>query len=378
LAQPSTLPSHGDLFRSEAYIDGHDPHYQVLRVAAVTSHSMGAATLSFELRQEERQLLNQRKLTVLLRSFRQKTGFPECTPQSVFVNSRNVQVPVATTKKSSMLLTPFYSLRPVDLTLMLGKSTSNTCYVMIPVERQPGMFAKSHASSVNNAGLFVILVARPLESHELPAFIPMIEGTVSEAAAADDAIQAMVEDVSLLCPLTQGRIAVPAKGVTCSHFQCFDLQGYIELCRQSKSWCCPICFKPLPPSKLRRVKFFMDLLALHPEPIERVRIHPDGQLEALSALPSDLAATLPLEPQLPITPKRSAEAILISLDDDDDDDEQTIRPAKMMRRADAAPVTSSSRTAASASVSSSTSSQNKRHESSHSQVQSQSDVIFID
>jgi hypothetical protein len=48
--------------------------------------------------------------------------------------------------------------------------------------------------------------------------------------------------VSLLCPITLGRISIPVKGIRCKHAQCFDKKNFLQL-NGSKSLLsnCPIC-----------------------------------------------------------------------------------------------------------------------------------------
>ena len=52
--------------------------------------------------------------------------------------------------------------------------------------------------------------------------------------------------VSLLCPLTKNRIKVPGRSIKCNHFQCFDLESFVKMNRNSKNpkWKCPICDQP--------------------------------------------------------------------------------------------------------------------------------------
>lgn len=46
---------------------------------------------------------------------------------------------------------------------------------------------------------------------------------------------------SMLCPISKRQIQNPARGVTCHHTQCFDLQTYLERGYQTNEWTCPIC-----------------------------------------------------------------------------------------------------------------------------------------
>jgi E3 SUMO-protein ligase PIAS1 len=49
--------------------------------------------------------------------------------------------------------------------------------------------------------------------------------------------------VSLLCPITQSLIAVPAKSAFCSHLTCFDLKAFLQMNKRRLQWTCPLCKK---------------------------------------------------------------------------------------------------------------------------------------
>lgn len=44
-----------------------------------------------------------------------------------------------------------------------------------------------------------------------------------------------------ICPLTHKILQQPARGVNCSHAECFDLSGYISFASKLDTWICPIC-----------------------------------------------------------------------------------------------------------------------------------------
>jgi hypothetical protein len=49
------------------------------------------------------------------------------------------------------------------------------------------------------------------------------------------------KQVSLKCPITFKRIALPARGHECKHIQCFDLESYLQMNCDRGSWKCPVC-----------------------------------------------------------------------------------------------------------------------------------------
>lgn len=47
--------------------------------------------------------------------------------------------------------------------------------------------------------------------------------------------------VSLVDPLTKTRMELPARGVDCSHMECFDAVQFLLMNRQKETWKCPSC-----------------------------------------------------------------------------------------------------------------------------------------
>lgn len=60
--------------------------------------------------------------------------------------------------------------------------------------------------------------------------------------------------LDLRCPISLGRISIPAHGTGCSHIRCFDLNAYVSVNRQTSNinlrWTCPICQKVTYPRDL--------------------------------------------------------------------------------------------------------------------------------
>ena len=66
---------------------------------------------------------------------------------------------------------------------------------------------------------------------------------------------------SLRCPISYQRMAIPVRGNKCHHFQCFDLDSYLEKGAADGCWQCPICNKPTATSSLVRDDFMSLILA---------------------------------------------------------------------------------------------------------------------
>lgn len=50
-------------------------------------------------------------------------------------------------------------------------------------------------------------------------------------------------NLTLLCPINESKMKLPAKSVKCNHLQCFDLQAFIYSNKINPIWLCPICTK---------------------------------------------------------------------------------------------------------------------------------------
>lgn len=59
----------------------------------------------------------------------------------------------------------------------------------------------------------------------------------------DDGVEQTAIKVSLKCPITFRRIALPARGHDCKHIHCFDLESYLKLNVERGLWKCPVCSK---------------------------------------------------------------------------------------------------------------------------------------
>eukprot|EP00727_Mastigamoeba_balamuthi_P013176 m51a1_g8481 hypothetical protein (511) ;mRNA; r:520565-522912 len=89
--------------------------------------------------------------------------------------------------------------------------------------------------------------------------------------------------VSLLCPLSLARIAVPARGRSCAHAACFDAGAYIAFASQHGVWDCPVCALACPYTGLYVDDWFADLLSTAGPEDDSVVVGPDGQARMSSS-----------------------------------------------------------------------------------------------
>ncbi|KAL0224525.1 hypothetical protein P9112_003915 [Eukaryota sp. TZLM1-RC] len=100
---------------------------------------------------------------------------------------------------------------------------------------------------------------------------------VSSSFDLDDDLMEDQSEISLMDPLTFTRITTPARGLHCTHRECFDvflfLQHSVRLC----VWQCSICNKPLPYPELRYDEWFdTNLLKNAPDSAELAIISQEG------------------------------------------------------------------------------------------------------
>jgi E3 SUMO-protein ligase PIAS1 len=65
-------------------------------------------------------------------------------------------------------------------------------------------------------------------------------------AGIDEDVVVDVVKVPLMCPLGSRKMELPARGVFCSHYTCFDLYNYLRTTAQNYTnrWICPECKRP--------------------------------------------------------------------------------------------------------------------------------------
>lgn len=68
----------------------------------------------------------------------------------------------------------------------------------------------------------------------------------------------------LSCPITLMRIGIPARGRHCRHFQCFDLESFVQVTKGAKAfnnrWKCPECPNILRTGVLMIDKYVSEIL----------------------------------------------------------------------------------------------------------------------
>ncbi|KAH7715133.1 SP-RING zinc finger domain containing protein [Aphelenchoides avenae] len=76
--------------------------------------------------------------------------------------------------------------------------------------------------------------------------------------------------------ITKKRIVDPARGVNCSHLECFDISAYLSKQIDKQFWDCPICQKRLPAEDLRIDELTSYVLRIELDSVRNVEVYADG------------------------------------------------------------------------------------------------------
>ncbi|KAE8419362.1 PINIT domain-containing protein [Aspergillus pseudocaelatus] len=164
--------------------------------------------------------------------------------------------------------------RPADVTDYIRKKPG-----------YPNHIVMTYALTTKASRFFVLvsLVQRhPVE--ELVAELKMRK-TISKdqvlremkSRADDTDIVATSSVMSLKCPLSTLRIAVPCRSVICTHNQCFDAYSFLQLQEQAPTWSCPVCSKATSFESLQIDQYVDDILRSTSPDVEQVVMEPDGR-----------------------------------------------------------------------------------------------------
>eukprot|EP00927_Polykrikos_kofoidii_P040762 TRINITY_DN34789_c0_g1_i1.p1 TRINITY_DN34789_c0_g1~~TRINITY_DN34789_c0_g1_i1.p1 ORF type:complete len:884 (+),score=158.12 TRINITY_DN34789_c0_g1_i1:57-2708(+) len=123
-----------------------------------------------------------------------------------------------------------------------------------------------------------------LRVHNL-LFTSLLEGSGQEVQCAGS------DRCRLVCPITLARIETPARGRSCRHLQCFDLQGYLlsnmRMRNYNNRWRCPVCDLALrPPKDLFVDTYLLTILGKTSSEDEEVAFDEEGTWRVTARAPS--------------------------------------------------------------------------------------------
>lgn len=118
---------------------------------------------------------------------------------------------------------------------------------------------------------------------EAVAFERVLAEVRQADAEKDDDVVLQKVVVSLNCPLSQMRIALPCRGVHCAHLQCVDATFYLTVNSRRETWLCPVCNKQTPLESLRVDGWMVGVLAKAPPEVADVQLNEDGSWVAVAS-----------------------------------------------------------------------------------------------
>lgn len=172
-------------------------------------------------------------------------------PPYLFVQCNNQ--PVINNNISKQVGSQAHSISfPTDITdkLILRTNTSNSLsflWLRSPTTMSFKNLPKSYTLSiqlvhcVSNETLFDLIVKR--ERYLNKTTNDNNNNDDSDIEIEDLGLMTTRHRVSLICPITQSLIGVPAKSSYCSHPTCFDLKAFLQMNERRLQWTCPICKK---------------------------------------------------------------------------------------------------------------------------------------
>ncbi|XP_038683934.1 E4 SUMO-protein ligase PIAL2-like isoform X2 [Tripterygium wilfordii] len=132
-----------------------------------------------------------------------------------------------------------------------------------------------------NGNFIVVLAFMSISS--LPE-APVLEDYVQSETPMTDSENDIIEGpsrISLKCPISFRRVAIPVKGYRCKHLQCFDFSNYVIINSRRPSWRCPHCNQPVCYTELRIDQNMVKVLREVGEEVTDIIISADGSWKAV-------------------------------------------------------------------------------------------------
>eukprot|EP00669_Euglena_mutabilis_P009407 TRINITY_DN4313_c0_g1_i2.p1 TRINITY_DN4313_c0_g1~~TRINITY_DN4313_c0_g1_i2.p1 ORF type:complete len:546 (+),score=104.48 TRINITY_DN4313_c0_g1_i2:66-1640(+) len=186
----------------------------------------------------------------------------------VLINNSPVDALPKNWRKKPVRVVTFLTVLPLDITVFIPRSSPRTTVWLRftnPTVRWHGLLAVVLAGSASTQQLVGDVMVRPL-------FVEAVA-----PPAEDDEVEVASHEVSLTCPISFTRIKLPAKGTQCNHRACFDLEVYIQMCNQQRTWNCPVCEAPCSFAMLRLDALMTRILKAVPADVTKVGLQPDNQ-----------------------------------------------------------------------------------------------------
>ncbi|ODH13656.1 hypothetical protein ACO22_07046 [Paracoccidioides brasiliensis] len=164
------------------------------------------------------------------------------------------------------------STRPADITNFIRKKPGYINHVVMTY----ALTQKRHFVVINLVRKHSVeQLVKQLQSRKIISSEQVIREMKNRAEDAD--IVATSAVMSLKCPLSTLRIAIPCRSMICAHNQCFDATSFLQLQEQAPTWTCPVCNKATSFESLQIDQYVDDILRSTPTGVDQVTLEPDGK-----------------------------------------------------------------------------------------------------
>ncbi|XP_050426954.1 E3 SUMO-protein ligase PIAS1-like [Adelges cooleyi] len=101
---------------------------------------------------------------------------------------------------------------------------------------------------------------------------------IQKLAEIDPELSTTSYRVSIVCPLSQMRMKIPAKSIKCDHLQCFDASTFILMNEKKPKWICPTCNNTCLFDDIRIQSYFLEIVTSPslPDTCKEIEIIADG------------------------------------------------------------------------------------------------------
>eukprot|EP00658_Telonema_sp_P-2_P062883 TRINITY_DN5154_c0_g1_i1.p1 TRINITY_DN5154_c0_g1~~TRINITY_DN5154_c0_g1_i1.p1 ORF type:complete len:336 (+),score=46.79 TRINITY_DN5154_c0_g1_i1:234-1241(+) len=190
------------------------------------------------------------------------------------------------------------------------------------------------------------LTTKISQQHTIPS--DKCKQSIRDSFGDDLEVAQTSQRISLRCILTRTRIRVPARGASCNHLQCFDLENVLNANMWLRDVKCPLCNQPLDLGNLIVDGYMADIiqeLADKRLELDEVDFGPDAdwtnpsdKISAVELLSDnddddDNADPNPGDSRPPKPPPKPGQSLDCAIELSDSDDDLPIPAAPAMKRA---------------------------------------------
>jgi len=174
---------------------------------------------------------------------------------SVSVNDRPCKLPILNIPIKADII-PWRCNVPIDITQQtdLKNSLQNTLKITWAEEPHEYIAAVFVAQKLTWSELLVELNKRPLRASE------KTKELIKKSIESDDDMGVDYMFANVKDPLSKTKMKLPARGMDCTHIQCFDAIQFLQMNEHKQTWACPLCKKNVKFEDIEVDEFFLNIL----------------------------------------------------------------------------------------------------------------------